>query len=190
ESGAKWIRVLYLYPDGISNEMVQLIKSKPNLVKYFDMPLQHINDDVLKNMNRRMTRKEVEEAINAIRSEIPDAVIRTQFIVGFPGETEEQFEELLQFVKHQQFDRVGCFKYSIEEGTKAGSMQNQIPEDVKERRFQKLMSLQRKISRARHKKMVGRTLEVIVEGYSDETELLLKGRTSQQAPEIDGIVYI
>lgn len=189
-SGAKWIRVLYLYPDGITPEMVELIKERDNLVKYFDMPLQHINNDMLKAMNRRMTKEQVLEAIHNIRSRIPDAVIRTQFIVGFPGETEEQFQELLEFVKEQEFDRVGCFKYSVEEGTKAGAMPNQIDEEVKERRYQQLMSLQRKISRKKHKRFIGRVLPVMVEGYSDETELLLQGRTSQQAPEIDGLVYI
>jgi ribosomal protein S12 methylthiotransferase len=190
ESGADWIRVLYLYPDGVTPEMVQLIKSRDNLVKYFDMPLQHINDEMLKRMNRRMTRFEVEQAIHNIRSEIPDAVIRTQFIVGFPGETEQQFEELIEFIEQSNFDRVGCFKYSIEEGTKAGSMPDQIDEETKERRYQKLMSLQRKISRRKHAAMVGRVIPVMVEGYSDETELLLKGRSSQQAPDIDGLVYI
>jgi ribosomal protein S12 methylthiotransferase len=190
ESGAEWIRVLYLYPDGITPEMIDLIKARPNLVKYFDMPLQHINNDMLKRMNRRMTREEVEVVLNNIRREIPNAVVRTQFIVGFPGETEEQFEELLEFIKEQKFDRVGCFKYSIEEGTKAGSMPDQVDEETKERRYQKLMALQMKISRAKHKAMVGRVIPVVVEGYSDETELLLRGRSSQQAPEIDGMVYI
>ncbi len=189
-SGADWIRVLYLYPDGITPEMVELIRERDNLVKYFDMPLQHINDQMLKSMNRRMTRKEVEAAIDNIRDRIPEAVIRTQFIVGFPGETEEQFEELLEFVKKYEFDRVGCFKYSIEENTKAGSMPNQIDEDVKQDRHDRLMALQQKISRKKHKQMIGRTMAVIVEGYSEETELLLKGRNSQQAPDIDGITYI
>jgi ribosomal protein S12 methylthiotransferase len=189
-SGAQWIRVLYLYPDGISEEMVQLIKSRPNLVKYFDMPLQHINNEMLKKMNRRMTRDEVEQAITRIRREIPQAVIRTQFIVGFPGETEEQFQELMDFVKEQEFDRVGCFKYSIEEGTKAGAMPDQVDEATKEARYQKLMALQRKISRKKHKAFIGRIIPVVVEGFSDETELLLQGRSSQQAPEIDGLVYI
>lgn len=190
ESGAKWIRVLYLYPDGVTPEMIELVKSRANLVKYFDMPLQHINNEVLKSMNRRMTREEIEVVLSNIRREIPNAVIRTQFIVGFPGETEEQFEELLEFVEEQKFDRVGCFKYSVEEGTKAGSMTNQIDERVKERRFKKLMALQKKISRQQHKKFVGKTLQVLVEGYSEETDLLLRGRMSQQAPEIDGQVYI
>lgn len=190
ESGAEWIRVLYLYPDGIDDEMVELIRSKDNLVKYFDMPLQHINNEVLKKMNRRMTREEIETALDKIQANIPNAVIRTQFIVGFPGETEEQFQELLEFVKEKKFDRVGCFQYSIEEGTKAGSMDDQIDEETKQRRHDELMAIQKEISRERHASMVGKTMSVLVEGYSEETELLLKGRNSQQAPDIDGMTYI
>jgi ribosomal protein S12 methylthiotransferase len=189
-SGAKWIRVLYLYPDGIDDKMIQLFKERDNLVKYFDMPLQHINNQMLKSMNRRMTREHVEQAVAKIRNEIPDAVIRTQFIVGFPGETEEQFQELLEFVKEQKFDRVGCFKYSIEESTKAGEMENQISEKVKQRRHDQLMEAQNQISREKHQAYIGRTIEVMVEGVSEETELLLVGRNSQQAPEIDGVTYI
>lgn len=188
--GIKWIRVLYLYPDGITPEMVRLIKERQNLVKYFDMPLQHINNEMLKRMNRKMTREEITTALQTIRSEIPDAVIRTQFIVGFPGETEEHFEELLEFVKEQKFDRVGCFKYSPEEGTAGGKMVDQISEDIKEDRFHRLMSAQMPISKKIQKKLIGKVVEVIVEGESEESELLLKGRTSQQAPDIDGIVYI
>ena len=190
ESGADWIRVLYLYPDGIDEEMIDLIASRPNLVKYFDMPLQHINNEMLKKMNRRMTKQEIVDVLNNIRRKIPNAVIRTQFIVGFPGETEAQFEELLEFVKEQQFDRVGCFKYSIEEGTKAGQMMDQIDEETKERRYNKLMKVQKAISRKRHKSFVGKVIPVLVEGVSDETNLLLQGRMSQQAPDIDGLVYI
>ncbi len=190
ESGAQWIRVLYLYPDGITPEIIQLIKEKQNLVKYFDMPLQHINNQVLKNMNRRMTRAEIENAVRLIRQEIPEAVIRTQFIVGFPGETEEQFEELLDFVKTQKFDRVGCFQYSPEDNTKAGTMPNQISEEIKQRRHDTLMLAQKKISRARQKLMIGKTIPVLVEGKSEETDLLLQGRNSWQAPEIDGVTLI
>lgn len=190
ESGAKWIRVLYLYPDGIDDQMIHLFKEKENLVKYFDMPLQHINNQMLKAMNRRMTRQEVEDAIHKIRTHIPEAVIRTQFIVGFPGETEDQFQELLEFVREQKFDRVGCFIYSPEENTKAGQMENQIPEKTKQRRHDQLMALQQEISREKHQSFIGRTLDVMVEGFSEETELLLVGRNSQQAPEIDGVTYI
>ncbi|MES2768489.1 MAG: 30S ribosomal protein S12 methylthiotransferase RimO [Bdellovibrionota bacterium] len=188
--GLDWVRVLYLYPDGITPEMVKLVKEKNNLVKYFDMPLQHINNEMLKRMNRKMTREEIQQAITNIRTEIPDAVIRTQFIVGFPGETEEYFQELLDFVKEQKFDRVGCFKYSPEESTAGGKMTDQIDEDIKEDRFHRLMSLQLPISKKKHKSMIGSVIDVIVEGVSEESELLLKGRSSQQAPDIDGIVYI
>ncbi|MFZ3230167.1 MAG: 30S ribosomal protein S12 methylthiotransferase RimO [Pseudobdellovibrio sp.] len=188
--GVRWIRLLYLYPDGISDEMIELIKSNPKFVKYFDMPLQHINNDVLKSMNRKMTREEIVSVLTKIRKEIPDAVIRTQFIVGFPGETNEQFEELLKFITEQRFDRVGCFKYSPEEGTPGGKMENQIDEAVKDFRHDALMEVQQNISRDKHKAFVGKTLKVVVEGLSDETDLLLQGRMSQQAPEIDGVVLI
>lgn len=188
--GLDWIRVLYLYPDGITPEVIQLIKERDNLCKYFDMPLQHISDPVLKRMNRKMTKAEITEALNLIRSEIPEAVIRTQFIVGFPGETEEDFQELVEFVKEQKFDRVGCFKYSPEDVTPAGRMPDQIDEKTKERRHDILMRAQADISRAQHLKMVGRIIPVIIEGLSEETDLLLKGRTQQQAPEIDGVVLI
>ncbi len=188
--GIEWIRLLYLYPDGITEELIDLIKNNKKFCRYFDMPLQHINDDVLKNMNRRMTRKEIEAALSLIRREIPDAVIRTQFIVGFPGETQEQFEEVLDFMVDQQFDRVGCFKYSPEENTPAGKMPNQIDEATKQMRYEAVMEVQQNISREMHRRMIGQTLDVIVEGYSEETELLLQGRSMQQAPDIDGVVLI
>jgi ribosomal protein S12 methylthiotransferase len=188
--GAEWIRLLYLYPDGITDEMVDLIKTSKKLVKYFDMPLQHINNEVLKNMNRKMTREEIQIALNKIRTNIPEAVIRTQFIVGFPGETEEQFEEMLAFIAEQKFDRVGCFQYSPEESTPGGKMENQIDEKTKQRRYEAVMEVQQNISREKHKAFIGKTVDVLVEGYSEETDLLLQGRTSQQAPDIDGIVLI
>lgn len=188
--GLDWIRVLYLYPDGITDEMIELIKTRPNLVKYFDMPLQHINNRILKLMNRHMTREQIVDRLEKIRAEIPDAVIRTQFIVGFPGETEEEFQELLEFVEEQRFDRVGCFKYSPEENTPAGRMQDQIDEETKQRRHDKLMELQMEISREKHRAFIGKVVPVLIEGYSEETDLLLQGRMSQQAPDIDGVVLI
>lgn len=188
--GLDWIRVLYLYPDGITDEVVELIKTRPNLVKYFDMPLQHINNAMLKRMNRHMTREEIVDRLAKIRAEIPEAVIRTQFIVGFPGETEEQFQELLEFVKEQRFDRVGCFKYSPEENTAGGKMPDQIDEETKQRRHDELMEVQMEISREKHRAFIGKVVPVLVEGLSEETELLLQGRMSQQAPDIDGVVLI
>lgn len=188
--GLDWIRLLYLYPDGLDEKVLQLIKERDNLVKYFDMPLQHINDKMLKLMNRKMTREEVEGTVERIRKFIPNAVIRTQFIVGFPGEGEEEFNELLEFVKKHEFDRVGCFKYSPQEGTAGGKMDGQIDEEIKEERFHKLMKAQNKISKKMHRKFIGQTLKVIIDGVSEETDLLLQGRTSQQAPGIDGVVLI
>ncbi|MEI7973027.1 MAG: 30S ribosomal protein S12 methylthiotransferase RimO [Bdellovibrio sp.] len=189
-SGVHWVRLLYLYPDGITPEMIELIAESPKLVKYFDMPLQHISNQMLKRMNRHMTRKEIISVLDQIRTRIPGAVIRTQFIVGYPGETEEMFQELLQFIQDQEFDRVGCFKYSPEENTPGGKATDQIDEETKERRWNAVMSLAQKISRQKLARWKGKVLEVIVEGLSDETDLLLQGRSSQQAPEIDGVVYI
>ena len=188
--GLDWIRVLYLYPDGVTPELIQLMKERDNLVNYFDMPLQHINNGVLQAMNRKMTRDEIEEALSLIRREIPDAIIRTQFIVGYPGETEESFAELLDFIEAQRFDRVGCFMYSPEENTPGGRLPNQIDEETKQRRHDTLMEMQMHISRENHKRFIGETMEVVIEGYSEETDLLLKARMAQQAPEIDGLVFI
>ncbi|WP_413576337.1 30S ribosomal protein S12 methylthiotransferase RimO [Bdellovibrio sp. HCB290] len=188
--GLQWIRLMYLYPDGITQEMVQVIKNSKKIVRYFDMPLQHVNDSVLKSMNRKMTRDEIETALMNIREHLPEAVIRTQFIVGFPGETEEQFEELLNFVAEQQFDRVGCFKYSPEENTPGGRMDNQVDDETKDYRHDALMEVQQNISRNKHRDFVGKTIEVIVEGFSEETDLLLQGRFWGQAPDIDGVVLI
>ncbi|MFN8846624.1 MAG: 30S ribosomal protein S12 methylthiotransferase RimO [Bdellovibrionales bacterium] len=188
--GIQWIRLLYLYPDGITPELIDLIKNNKKFCRYFDMPLQHINDEMLKRMNRKMTRKEIEASLNLIRQEIPDAVIRTQFIVGFPGETQAQFEEILEFLVEQKFDRVGCFQYSPEENTPGGKMEDQIDEKTKNHRWKAVMEVQQNISRDKHRALIGQVLDVIVEGYSEETELLLQGRTSQQAPEIDGVVLI
>ena len=188
--GLQWIRLMYLYPDGITPEMVQVIKNSKKIVKYFDMPLQHVNDEVLKKMNRKMTRGEIETALQAIRENIPDAVIRTQFIVGFPGETAEQFEELLGFIAEQQFDRVGCFKYSPEENTPGGRMEDQVDEETKQYRHDAVMEVQQNISREKHEAFIGKEIQVLVEGFSEETDLLLQGRFWGQAPDIDGVVLI
>ncbi|MBY0384038.1 30S ribosomal protein S12 methylthiotransferase RimO, partial [bacterium] len=176
--GLDWIRLLYLYPDGLDENVLMLMKERKNLVKYFDMPLQHINNKMLKLMNRKMTRTEIENTINKIRELMPEAVIRTQFIVGFPGEGEEEFAELLEFVEQQKFDRVGCFKYSPQEGTAGGKMIDQIDEDIKEERFHRLMQLQQKMSKKNHRRFIGKTLPVMIDGLSEETDLLLQGRTS------------
>jgi len=188
--GIKWIRLLYLYPDGITPEVIDVLKSSPKFCHYFDMPLQHINNQILHSMNRKMTRQEIVEALNLIRSQIPDAVIRTQFIVGFPGETQEQFEELLSFISEQKFDRIGCFKYSPEENTPAGKMLDQVDEKTKDQRYEAVMQVQQNISKQKHQEQIGKVFDVIVEGFSEETDLLLQGRTMGQAPEIDGVTLI
>ncbi|MCX7674271.1 MAG: 30S ribosomal protein S12 methylthiotransferase RimO [Bdellovibrionaceae bacterium] len=188
--GIRWIRLMYLYPDGITPEMISIIKNSKKICKYFDMPLQHINDEMLKAMNRKMTRKEIENVLAMIRQEIPEATIRTQFIVGYPGETEEHFHELLDFVAEQEFDRVGCFEYSPEENTPGGRRTDQIDAKTKAKRHKTLMALQQKISRQKNEEWIGRRMEVLVEGYSEETDLLLQGRYQGQAPDIDGVVLI
>lgn len=188
--GLDWIRVLYMYPDGITEELVELIKSKKNLLPYFDVPLQHISNNMLKAMNRKMSKEEIIKNLSYVRKALPEAVIRTQFIVGFPGETEEDFNELVEFIQEQSFDRVGCFMYSPEENTPAGRMENQIDEETKQRRHDILMSIQQEISNKIHSAYVGKVIPVLVEGFSEESDLLLQGRMEGQAPEIDGVVYI
>jgi ribosomal protein S12 methylthiotransferase len=190
QSGAKWIRVLYQYPDALTDEMIILFKEKKNLLSYFDMPLQHINDAVLKRMNRRMDRKEIQRVINKIRTEIPDAIIRTQFIVGFPGETSDAFEELLEFIELNKFEHVGCFQYSQEEGTKAATLDQQLDAEIIQKRYDELMTLQNEISSELQEQHLGQTYEVIIDGVSDETDMLLQGRTYFQGPEIDGVIFI
>jgi ribosomal protein S12 methylthiotransferase len=185
-----WIRLLYSYPDGISDGLIRLIKEEEKICKYLDLPLQHISDPILKRMNRRSTSAEIRALIAKLRREIPDIALRTSLIVGFPGETEEDFKQLLQFVEEVQFDRLGVFCYSREEGTPAAEMADQISERVKRERYKKLMKAQARLSFKRNRHLVGRTEQVIVEGYSEETDLLLKGRCSRQAPDIDGQVYI
>ena len=145
---------------------------------------------MLKKMNRKMTREEIEVILTNIRREIPEAVIRTQFIVGFPGETEDMFKDIISFIKEQKFDRVGCFTYSPEEKTAGFKMEDQVDEKTKARRHNELMRTQKVISEKKHRAMIGKTVSVLVEGFSEETDLLLQGRTSQQAPEIDGVTLI
>ena len=188
--GLSWIRLLYAYPDGISDSLVRLIREEDKVCKYLDLPLQHISDPVLKRMNWRSFEAEIRALISKLRSEIPGIAIRTSFIVGFPGETEEDFSKLLHFVEEVQFDRLGVFCYSREEGTPAATMTDQISERIKRERYKKLMRAQARVSFKRNRRLIGTMEQVIIEGYSEETDLLLKGRSSRQAPDIDGQVYI
>jgi ribosomal protein S12 methylthiotransferase len=188
--GIQWIRLLYAYPDGISDALIALIRDEPKICKYLDIPLQHISDPVLKRMRRRSSEQQIRDLIAKLRREIPTLALRTSLIVGFPGETMEDFTSLMQFVEQARFDRLGVFCYSREEGTPAATMSDQVSERVKRERYRKLMRIQARLSFKRNRDLIGTTEQVIVEGYSEETELLLKGRSSRQAPDIDGQVYI
>ncbi len=186
----RWIRLLYAYPDGVSDELIDLIASEEKICNYLDLPLQHIDDQLLAMMNRRVDSAAVRALLERIRSRIPDMTLRTSFIVGFPGETDAQFSRLLDFVNEGHFERVGVFRYSREEGTAAATLPDQIAERVKKSRYQKLMKAQSRVSFRKNRTLVGRIEPVLVEGYSEETELLLRGRSARQAPDIDGMVYI
>ncbi len=188
--GIQWIRPLYVYPENISEEFIQFFADEPKLVKYLDIPVQHASDAVLSRMNRQVTQAELRHTIHTLRQRIPEVAIRTSVMVGFPGETEEEFNELKSFVEEMRFDHLGCFSYSQEEGTVAGRMKDQIDEDVKTRRLEEIMLLQKDISRDNLENKVGQKFPVLVTGLSSETDLLFEGRLSTQAPEVDGIVYI
>jgi ribosomal protein S12 methylthiotransferase len=188
--GIKWIRLLYAYPDGISDSLIELIRDEPKICKYLDIPIQHISDPVLKGMKRRSSEQQIRDLIGKLRQEIPDITLRTSLIVGFPGETVEDFSTLLRFVELTQFDRLGVFCYSREEGTPAADMPEQVSERIKRERYRKLMRTQARLSFKRNRALIGKNEQVIIEGFSEETELLLKGRSSRQAPDIDGQVYI
>lgn len=188
--GNYWLRLLYLYPDEITDEMIDLIKSDKRICPYLDMPIQHINDEVLKAMRRHTSGEQIKSLITRLRDKIPDMHIRTSLIVGFPGETEAQFEELLDFVKKHPLNHVGIFKYSQEEGTVAGSMEEQIPEEIKEKRLKKLVKTQQKVVEKLNANMLGKQVEVVVEGYHPESPLLMCGRYFGQAPEIDGQIIL
>ena len=189
-AGLRWIRLLYAYPDWITDGLIKLIKSEEKICKYLDIPLQHISDPVLTRMNRRSSEAEIRALVAKLRAEIPEIALRTSLIVGFPGETDEDFKKLCHFVEEVQFDRLGVFCYSREEGTPAALMPEQVSERIKRERYKKLMQLQARLSFKRNRRLMESIEEVIVEGLSDETDLLLKGRSSRQAPDIDGMVYI
>lgn len=185
-----WLRLLYLYPDEITDELIALIKSDSRICPYLDMPIQHINNSMLKTMRRATSREDIIETITKLRHELPDVVIRTSLIVGFPGETEEQFNELAQFIQDYPLDNIGIFKYSREPGSHSYDLPNQIAEEVKEKRYHKLMKIQQKVVKKRNAGYIGKKLPVVVEGYHPETNLLMVGRFFGQCPEIDGQVII
>ena len=186
--GIQWIRVMYLYPNNFTDELIEAFATLDKVCKYIDIPLQHASDRLLSSMNRYDTRAQVEELLAKLRTRIPGITIRTTFIVGFPGETDEDFAELLDFVEKQRFENAGVFQYSQEEGTVAGAMENQIAPEIKENRYHELMALQAGISEDIHREREEAELEVIVEGFDEDN--LAYGRSTHEAPDIDGTIFI
>lgn len=188
-SGLVWIRLLYCYPEEITDELIEVIKRESKICKYIDMPIQHANDRILKLMGRRTDKEELIERISQIRKEIPEIVIRTTLISGFPTETEEEHEELLDFVDEMEFDRLGVFTYSPEENTKAAEMQGQIPEEIKEKRRNEVMELQQDIVFEKGEAMIGKKILVMIEGKLVDENVYI-GRTYMDAPGVDGNIFI
>ena len=187
--GLEWIRIMYAYPERITDEFIAAMKRNEKVVPYLDLPIQHCNDTILKNMNRRSTRAELLEVIGKLRREIPGITLRTTLIAGFPGETEEQFEDLCNFVKEVQFDRLGCFAYSAEENTVAAKMDGQIEQEVKDKRAELVMQIQTGIMAQKQAEKVGQTVHVLCDGIDEENGLYLC-RTTGDAPEVDGCVCV
>lgn len=188
--GLHWLRLLYAYPDGVSDELLALMAREPKICRYLDLPIQHIDDRMLVAMNRRVDGAGIRALIEKIRTILPDVTLRTSLIVGFPGETDDQFRRLLAFVEEGHFERLGVFRYSREEGTPAAELPDQVPERVQLARYRRLMKAQSRVSFRKNRALVGRVESVLVEGISEESELLLKGRSVRQAPDVDGLVYI
>ena len=184
----KWIRVLYLYPDHFTDDLIEEFKNNDKLVNYVDMPLQHISDNVLKNMNRKTSKDHIIKTLKNLRKSVPDIVMRTTFIVGFPGENQEDFDQLVDFIEDIKFDKLGVFEYSREEGTRAASLDEQIPDNIKEERKNEIMAIQSDISGEILSKNLGKTFEVLIEEKIDDNNYV--GRTYMDSPEIDGVTYV
>lgn len=188
-SGIRWIRLLYCYPEEIDENLIQIMKEEKKICHYLDLPIQHANNDILKRMGRRTSKNQLEEIIGRLRREIPDIALRTTLITGFPGETKEQHEELMEFVEEMEFDRLGVFTYSPEEDTPAADMPDQVPEEVKEERQAEIMELQQEIVFDQAEAMIGREVLVMIEGkVADENAYV--GRTYKDAPNVDGLIFI
>ena len=185
-----WIRILYAYPRRFTDELIDLIAAEPKICNYVDLPLQHASNDILKRMNRPDTRESIEELLNKIRERIPNVAIRSTFIVGFPGETDEDFLELKNFLQTQRLDKVGIFTYSREEDTPAYDFPDQISEEVMQERYHDLMSMQSLISQELNEELEGHELEVLIENRDEEVPEVVAGRSYRDAPEVDGLVYI
>ena len=187
--GIEWIRFLYSYPEGITDKLINVVATNGKIAKYFDIPIQHISNPILKKMNRRTSKEDVTKIIEKIRKEVPDVTLRTSLIVGFPGETKENFEELLEFVKNTKFDKLGTFMYSKEEGTPAAKFPDQIHGNTKKARYNKIMEAQQEISKEILTNKIGKNYKVLVEDMSFDGKYFI-GRTMQDVPEEDGLVYI
>lgn len=187
--GIKWVRFLYSYPEGITDELINVVANNSKISKYFDIPIQHISNTVLKKMNRKTSKEKIEDLIKKIRNKIPNVTLRTSLIVGFPGETEEEFRELLEFAKKSKFDKLGTFMYSKEEGTPAAKLPEQIHGNTKKSRYNKIMKVQKQISLEKQENKIGKTYRVLVENISFDGKYFI-GRTMQDVPEEDGLVYI
>ncbi len=186
--GLHWIRTLYTYPEKITDELLQTVSSEEKLVKYFDIPIQHVNGDILKKMNRKGNKESITALIEKIRTTVPDVTIRTTLITGFPTETDEQFCQLAEFVKETRFDRLGCFAYSAEEDTLAATFEGQVEEQVKQDRMDNIMELQMTIAAEKNEEKVGKITEVLIEGWDDYIKCYF-GRTPWDAPEVDGKIF-
>ncbi len=187
--GIQWIRFLYAYPEGITEELINVVSKNDKIAKYFDIPIQHIANPVLKRMNRRTSKEQIEKLLEDIRKKIPNVILRTSLIVGFPGETKENFEELKQFVKKTKFDKLGTFMYSKEDGTPAEKLPNQIHGNTKKARYRQIMEIQQEISKHLQEQKIGNHYKVLIENMSFDGKYYI-GRTMQDVPEIDGMVYI
>jgi ribosomal protein S12 methylthiotransferase len=187
--GIRWIRLLYAYPNFLEEPLLRLIRDSEKICKYVDIPFQHISPTILTRMRRGKSGSAVREAVDKLRRAIPNVTLRTSLIVGFPGETDKDFQDLLDFVEETQFDRLGIFKYSVEEGTAAALMEDQVPEQEKETRWQELMELQATISRRKNERLIGTIQEVMIDGRDEESGRWI-GRTQAHAPEVDGLVYL
>ena len=187
--GIEWIRFLYSYPEGITDKIINVVATNGKIAKYFDIPIQHISNPILKKMNRRTSKEDVTKIIEKIRKKVPDVTLRTSLIVGFPGETKENFEELLEFVKNTKFDKLGTFMYSKEEGTPAAKLPDQIHGNTKKARYNKIMEAQQEISKEILTNKIGKNYKVLVEDMSFDGKYFI-GRTMQDVPEEDGLVYI
>ena len=188
--GIRWIRLLYAHPAHLTPELISLIREEEKICKYLDLPIQHIHEGILQAMNRRISGRSLREVLIKIRRELPGIALRTSLMVGFPGETKAAFQELLEFVKDFEFDHLGVFTYSPEEGTRAERMKGRVPEKIKAERYRQIMMMQKNISLKKQKKQIGSRVEVLIEGSGKKAGIMWEGRTQRQAPEIDGLTFL